>query len=266
MEAFSYFSLRKNKFMESLQCLNCEETVERNYCSTCGQKTATHRITLKHFLFHDIIHGVWHLDKGILFTLKQALIRPGRAALDYISGKRVRYYNVFYLIMLLIGLGIFIEHLYVDFSSQYVTYSKLPVAENDASLDFLGKYVKFFLLLAIPVYAFNSFLLFNKKRLLYSEHLIVFGMLFLGIILITLLGNVLFFAEFNENTYLLADWSNFLVPILLVPYLINGLYGAFGRDYTKISFVIRSLIYIVLIVAELKVLAHIVRFYLSNYS
>lgn len=168
--------------------------------------------------------------------------------------------------MLLIGLGIFIEHLYVDFTSQYVTYSKLPIAENDASLEFLGKYVKFFLLLAIPVYDFNSFLLFNKKRLLYSEHLIVFGMLFLGIILITLLGNVLFFAEFNENTYLLADWSNFIVPILLVPYLINGLYGAFGRDYTKISFIIRSLIYIVLIVAELKVLAHIVRFYLSNYS
>ena len=44
---------------------------------------------MKHFVMHDLLHGVWHLEKGILFTLKETIIRPGQAALDYIKGKRV---------------------------------------------------------------------------------------------------------------------------------------------------------------------------------
>ena len=74
--------------MEHAYCLNCGAKAQGNYCSNCGQKTDTHRIGIAHFLTHDVLHGVWHLEKGILFTLKAAVLRPGRAALDYISGRR----------------------------------------------------------------------------------------------------------------------------------------------------------------------------------
>lgn len=268
MRAFFYFSKIKNIFyMKSPVCLNCNEITERNYCSNCGQKTDTHRITLKHFLFHDIVHGVWHMEKGILFTIKQAILRPGKAALEYIDGKRIRYYNVFYLILLLIGLGILIENIFISAIDSYVYYGAPdePVKSPEASkaLDFLTKYIKFFMLLAIPVYAFNSYLLFNRKKLLYSEHLIIFGMHFLGIILFTLLGNVLFFSGFIESIAFLADWSNTIVPILLFPYIVNGFYGAFGKDYTKLSFSLRLLTYIILLFAELKLLSLIIQFYLK---
>ena len=250
--------------MDHNYCLNCNENIERNFCSNCGQKTDTHRITLKHFLFHDIIHGVWHLEKGILFTLKQALLKPGKAALDYIYGKRVGYYNVFYLILLLTATGIFIDNIYVTALSKYKSYVEVTVSNE--TLDFLGKYVKFFLLLAIPVFAFNSFILFRRKKLLYSEHLIIFGMLFLGIILITLLQNVLLFTEFVESLYFIADYSNFLVAILLIPYIINGLYGAFGKEYSKVGFAVRTLIYFVLMFADLRLLGYILKFYLKYYN
>lgn len=252
--------------MKSLVCLNCDEATERNYCSNCGQKTNTHRITLKHFLFHDIIHGVWHLDRGILFTLKQTMIRPGKAALEYIGGKRIRYYNIFYLILIFIGLGIFIESIYVSATARYISYLPPDSPADDASLKFLEKYIKFLPLLAIPVYAFNSYILFNRKKLFYSEHLIIFGMHFLGIIIVTLFGNLVFFAEFNPNTVFLADWSNTIVPIILLPYMINGFYGAFGKGYTKISFAIRLFIYITLIFAELRLLSIIVRYFLKHYN
>src|SRR5690606_36523782 len=91
-------------------CLNCQQPASGKYCSNFGQKTDTHRITLKHFLAHDLLHGFWHLDRGILFTVKEAIVRPGKAALDYISGKRVRYYNVFYLSLLLIALNVVLWH------------------------------------------------------------------------------------------------------------------------------------------------------------
>jgi hypothetical protein len=63
--------------MTTTTCLNCQAEIDKNYCSTCGEKTDIHRITVKHFLFHDLLHGVWHIDKGILFTLKETIVRPG---------------------------------------------------------------------------------------------------------------------------------------------------------------------------------------------
>ncbi len=96
--------------MTSKNCLNCDKKIVDKFCSGCGQKTDTHRITFKNFIFHDVVHGTFHFDKGMLFTAKQALIRPGKAALDYIAGKRKPYYNVFYLILITIGLILFLRH------------------------------------------------------------------------------------------------------------------------------------------------------------
>lgn len=99
---------------DSLQCLNCNRSVENKYCSFCGQKIDTHRLTPRHFFFHDIVHGVWHLDKGIFYTLKQAIIRPGSASLDYILGRRIAFYNIFYLCLILIGINLFLNHWYQE--------------------------------------------------------------------------------------------------------------------------------------------------------
>lgn|SRR5690606_15754543 len=98
--------------MSQSHCLNCGKEVSDRYCSGCGQKTDTHRITIKNFIFHDVLHGTFHLEKGIFFTAKEALVRPGKAALDYIAGKRIKYYNVFLLILITIGVTLFVKHFY----------------------------------------------------------------------------------------------------------------------------------------------------------
>lgn len=41
-------------------CLNCDTELIAKYYHNCGQKVDTHRITTRHFFFHDIVHGVWH--------------------------------------------------------------------------------------------------------------------------------------------------------------------------------------------------------------
>jgi uncharacterized membrane protein len=242
-------------------CLNCEKPTMGNFCNHCGQKTDTHRITFKHFIFHDVLHGVWHIEKGILFTLKEALTRPGNAALDYIKGKRIRYYNVFYLILLLIGLGVFIENIYLTTSLKYTSFLDSSYKEDEASvvLDFIGRYVKFFLALVVPVFALNSYWLFNRKKLFYSEHLIIFGMFYLGIIFFTLIGNILDFSVFVKPLAFISEWTNTILPIILIIYLIKGFYNAFGNDYSKINFFLRILFYIALIVVELRILGLILK-------
>jgi hypothetical protein len=100
--------------MTNNNCLNCGKELMGLYCYGCGQKADTHRISFKNFIFHDLLHGTFHIEKGMFFTAKQALIRPGHAALDYISGKKIRYYNVFYLILITAGLMLFFRHFYEE--------------------------------------------------------------------------------------------------------------------------------------------------------
>ena len=54
-------------------CLNCANELSGKYCSECGQKADTHRITFRNFVSHDLLHGTFHIEKGILFTAKEAL-------------------------------------------------------------------------------------------------------------------------------------------------------------------------------------------------
>ncbi|WP_071840008.1 DUF3667 domain-containing protein [Sediminibacterium salmoneum] len=77
------------------KCLNCESQTIGKYCHNCGQKTDTKRLDFIHFISHDLIHGVFHFDKGLPLTVKELIVRPGKVARNYIQGKRISYYNFF---------------------------------------------------------------------------------------------------------------------------------------------------------------------------
>lgn len=59
-----------------------------------------------HLIKHDLVHGLWHFDRGLLYTLRGAFLRSGHMAMDYIKGKRVKYYSFFYLILLVLGINL----------------------------------------------------------------------------------------------------------------------------------------------------------------
>lgn len=182
--------------MEHNYCLNCEFTVDNNFCPSCGQKTDTHRIVLKHFIFHDLLHGVWHLEKGIIFTLKETIIRPGQAALDYISGKRIKYYNVFYLSLLVIAVNILLLHARdnaTDEIGRVTQLKKMGVNE------FFSEYSKIVLFSIVPILAINAKLIFKRLKLNLAEHLIMGGITLLGILVLStayILSDVL-----NDNIH-----------------------------------------------------------------
>ncbi|TGD57264.1 DUF3667 domain-containing protein [Flavobacterium humi] len=236
----------------STLCLNCNHLASDKFCSHCGQKTDTHRITLKHFLFHDILHGIWHFEKGILFTVKEALVRPGKAALDYIAGKRIRYYNVFYLVLILIGLTLFMSHYHDSLSEVYIASE--TKAENNATgnkiASFMSSYAKVILFSFIPLFACNSLMLFRRKKLNISEHFIVAGMVFLGVMLITVFGQALSFLDF---TYLdvVSVFLDFMTPVAILAYTVYSYFSAFRSDYPVWSFGWRMVLFIVLIGIEL---------------
>lgn len=76
--------------LEIGQCANCKRAItdpEQKFCPACGQDTPAHRIDW-HFLGHELEHSVLHMDKGILYSLKQLMLRPGHLMRDYIDGRR----------------------------------------------------------------------------------------------------------------------------------------------------------------------------------
>jgi hypothetical protein len=253
--------------MTSKNCLNCGKELTDKFCSGCGQKADTHRITFRHFIAHDVLHGTFHLEKGILFTAKQALIRPGQAALDYISGKRKRFYNVFYLILLTIGVMLFTRNIedYFYGSSGEVVPDKVYLNEASKKLDQLfSQKSKIILLLFVPLSAFNGFVLFRRRKLNLSEHFILSGMILLGLLLLTTFANIYFI--FNNLFDLSGTIASWVVTAVLMAYVAFAYVNAFSGDYTKLGIAYRVLLYFTFIFLEVIILFFIAFGFVTNWK
>lgn len=249
-------------------CLNCDHPTTGKFCADCGQRTDTHRITFKHFIFHDIMHGMWHFEKGILFTVKQAMLRPGKAALEYISGKRIRYYNVFYLTLLLIGLNIFVTHIQTVMSHKYFG-TRLEPETNDfgRSIDtFLNDNAKLLIFSFIPLFAINSFLIFRRKKLNFSEHFIISGMMFLGVMIIVTVTTLFYFTDFTEHFGFISTIVNIATPISIIIFLAVNYYETFSENYTKFQTSLRAFLFITMLLLEIMLLLIVMVGYFTKWT
>ena len=70
-------------------CLNCGTALLGSHCHACGQAAHVHR-SLGAF-FHDLAHGVLHVEGKIWHTLPLLAWRPGRLTREYIDGRRASY-------------------------------------------------------------------------------------------------------------------------------------------------------------------------------
>jgi hypothetical protein len=155
----------------SSHCLNCNTPLISNYCAQCGQKASTHRYSIRHFIEHDVIHSIWHVDKGILFTLKQLFTRPGHSIREYIEGKRVGYFSFFTLLLLLLGFSVFLNNY------KLVEMADIMPASSKETMNKMQKFMKenpkAMLMIMIPISSIFSFLWFRKAKLNFSEHLVM---------------------------------------------------------------------------------------------
>jgi Protein of unknown function (DUF3667) len=74
--------------MMTATCTSCNQDIPENYCTKCGEPARLKRIDW-HYVQHEIEH-VLHLEKGIFYTVKELLIRPGQTIHNFISSDRSR--------------------------------------------------------------------------------------------------------------------------------------------------------------------------------
>jgi len=80
------------------ECLNCRQPLgsRDNFCSNCGQVNDLKPLSIKQYL-KEFLAGFFAFDTRTLNTLLPLLFKPGKVALEYIKGERMRYVNPFKL-------------------------------------------------------------------------------------------------------------------------------------------------------------------------
>ena len=72
-----------------VKCLNCGTALIGPHCHQCGQHAHVHR-SLTAF-FHDLAHGVFHLEGKLWRTIPLLVWKPGELTRRYIEGQRASF-------------------------------------------------------------------------------------------------------------------------------------------------------------------------------
>lgn len=108
-------------------CKNCNTELTGKYCSNCGQPAQTKRVD-GHYILHEIEH-VLHFERGILFTIKELLLRPGLNIQEFITGNRSRLVKPIIFIIISSLIYTLIIHFF-HIENQYINLSG---ADNSAT-------------------------------------------------------------------------------------------------------------------------------------
>lgn len=125
-------SSKKTKNYRSLRCLNCNQPLDISdkFCSNCGQKNTKSRLSLKDF-FEEFLSNFYAYDSRIKNTVFTLFTKPGKAAKEFINGRKMFYANPFrfYLSVSIIYfiLNSFSTKFEQKFESSYENYK-----ENDS--------------------------------------------------------------------------------------------------------------------------------------
>jgi hypothetical protein len=147
-------------------CQNCDSPLSAawRYCSHCGQKTATRRLSL-HEIGHETLHALLHVDRSVLSLIRALALRPGRVALDYVSGRRKRYYSPFAFLIVAVALA-----------SAAIAVTDFPAVTSDAPnafARFLQHHVNLLFLLQVPIIAAAFRVLTLRGSFNYAEYLVL---------------------------------------------------------------------------------------------
>lgn len=163
-------------------CKNCNHKLVGNFCNNCGQAANTHDINFKSIIY-EIQHSIFHIDKGILYTTKSLLLRPGKTVRDYLNGKRVKHFKPFAYILVLSTIyallvkishkSTFIEEFFIGITEEGSEGSQTQFNLFIEILLWMKNHYAYTTLLLLPIISLASYFAFYKSRRNYFQHLIL---------------------------------------------------------------------------------------------
>lgn len=223
----------------SVDCLNCSFLYKGHYCPNCGQKYDTGRFSINK-LVHESFYSLFHLEKkGLFSTIKDLFIAPGKAIASFIQGQRLILYPPVKYLVLIGTITVILSARYQFFSNEF---TNADADHNKEILAILGlesyaekldefflygeKYATLLNIVAIPVFAMFSWLMFFNTKYNFAENLVLNTYISAQQLLILLM-----FIPFFE---VYAFDKEFIIPIYTIISIIYNLVVYVGFFKEKI--------------------------------
>lgn len=100
-------------------CKSCNAVLNGKFCSNCGRKAKLERIN-GHYIKNEIEH-LLHFEKGIFYTIKELLIRPGKSTREFLTENRSRLVKPIFFIIVTSLIYTLVTH-YFHIEEQSVNY------------------------------------------------------------------------------------------------------------------------------------------------
>jgi hypothetical protein len=153
-----------------MNCKNCNTEIKQNYCPNCGQAGKIKRID-KHYIA-DEIGQVLNFDRGILFTVKELLIRPGENIKNFISENRRRLVKPIIFIIVTSLIYSLINH-YFNIEEGYVNYNETKRSTTGDIFKWVQNHYGYANIIMGIFIAFWTKLFFKKYKFNFYEILIL---------------------------------------------------------------------------------------------
>ncbi|MFT5887066.1 MAG: hypothetical protein ACI9IP_003539 [Arcticibacterium sp.] len=146
-------------------CTNCDGQIKENFCPKCGQSAKLKRIDGK-YLLNEFEHVI-HLDRGIFYTIKELLIRPGKNIQEFISNDRNRLVKPILFIVITSLIYSVLSHLF-HIEDSYIEFGEAEQSTTGIIFQWVNNhygyatiimsiFIAFFLKLFFKKYDFNFF-------------------------------------------------------------------------------------------------------------
>jgi hypothetical protein len=147
-------------------CRNCDADVlpGQAYCGICGQKYVSERLSLQQ-IGSDLLHAVTHVDRSALSLVRMLLLRPGNVALEYVHGRRKRYFGPFSFLVVIVAAA-----------SALVAITGFRAVSSDTPnvvVDFLQSHINLLMFAELPLLAVFSRILDVRAQFNLAEHLVL---------------------------------------------------------------------------------------------
>jgi hypothetical protein len=182
-------------------CKNCNSEFQGNYCPNCGHPQKLERINGRYILSE--IGSVLHFEKGILYTIKELLIRPGQNIRAFISEDRNRLVKpIMFILVTSLIYTIFVEIFH--FSDGYINYNLNDLKGSSLSVIFqwIAEHYGYSNIIMAVFIAIWIKVLFRKYNYNFYEILILLCFVMgIGMLMLALFGAIESVTKFHFLEY-----------------------------------------------------------------
>ena len=167
-------------------CENCKTEMAQNYCTNCGSPKSLKRIDGKYIA--NEIGSVLNFDKGILYTIKELIIRPGNTVKEFILNDRNRIVKPIIFIIICSLIYSVLEQ-FLNFENGYIHYDESIKSTSMSIFGWIKDNYRYGNLIMGVFIAFWTKILFKKYGYNYYEILILLCFVMgIGMLILTVFG------------------------------------------------------------------------------